>query len=886
MTVTDPQNSSQDMPKATYRRDYRPPAFLISEVSLDFDLGDERTLVAASLTCVRNPEAGGNEADLVLNGEDLETLEVALDGRVLDAGEYSIEPESLTIRGVPDTFVLSTKVRIHPETNTSLNGLYRSSGNFCSQCEAEGFRSITWFLDRPDVMARFRVTITGSKSDLPVMLSNGNRLSVEDLGDGRHRAHWEDPFPKPSYLFALVAGDLHCLPGSFTTQSGRDVRCEIWVEHKDSDKADFALASLQKSMRWDEERYGLEYDLDLYMIVAVGDFNMGAMENKGLNIFNSKFVLARPDTATDEDYEGVESVIAHEYFHNWTGNRVTCRDWFQLTLKEGLTVYRDQRFTMDVRSAAVKRIDDVSQLRARQFQEDAGPMAHPIRPEQYIEMNNFYTSTVYEKGAQVIQMYEQLLGLDGFRQGMDLYFQRHDGQAVTCDDFRAAMADANDRNLDQFENWYKQKGTPTLVVEGAWDDAAKSYTLTLSQEAPRGEEGWQPCHVPVRTGLIGADGQDLPMVLAGEEAGNAPTERVLELTEASQTFSFVGLDAKPLASVLRGFSAPMHVRFERTRAELAFQLGCDSDAYNRWDAGQALFTEVLLEGAAAGQAWKGLDPVVIDAVRELLHDDSVGGAFKSQAMTLTPEDMLQQRVDVVDPGALSLARKRAERELATALRADLIQLHERFKPDGPYSSDASAIDRRRFANALLLLLSAADPDEAARRASAQFEKADNMTDSEAALITLCETESPERDKALRAFHQRWQGEALVLDKWFRLQATSSTLGRHEHVDSLRQHPDYLLDNPNRVRSLIGAFSQNNFRGFHAEGGEGYRVTADVVLELDGPNPQVASRIVRSLNVWKRLEPKRGAKMKAQLERIAAKPDLSKDVYEIVSRALA
>jgi len=882
--MTSSTQSAQAEPRPTYRKDYRPPAFWVRDVTLDFDLGEDGTTVHSTLTLERNKALPAG-APLVLDGEELETLSVALDGIELAPGRYTLTPTALTVADVPDRFRLLTRVRIHPERNTALMGLYKSSGNFCTQCEAEGFRRITWYLDRPDVMACFRVSLTADAARYPVLLSNGNRLSVEPVGGGRQRAQWEDPFPKPAYLFALVAGDLACHAGTFRTRSGRDVRCEVWVEHKDADKAAFALESLQLAMRWDEETYGLEYDLDLYMIVAVGDFNMGAMENKGLNIFNSKFVLARPDTATDGDYEGVESVIAHEYFHNWTGNRVTCRDWFQLTLKEGLTVYRDQRFTMDVRSAAVKRIEDVRNLRASQFLEDAGPMAHPIRPEQYIEMNNFYTATVYEKGAQVIQMYEQLLGREGFARGMALYFRRHDGAAVTCDDFRAAMADANGRDLSQFERWYSQKGTPTLVVAERFDPAAQTFTLMLRQEAPKNEPNWRPCHVTVRTGLVGPDGRDMQMALPGEAVDTAPTERVLELTAAEQSFTFHGVCAAPMASVLRGFSAPMHVKCARSHAALAFQFAHDSDAFNRWDAGQALFTDVLLEGARQGAAWSGLDQVVIEAVRRLLLDESVDGSFRALAMALPPEVTLQQQVEVIDPDALTGARDRARRELCSALRSELLALHDRLRPAGPYRSDAAAIHRRRLANAALGMLTVAAPEEAAARAEAQFRTADNMTDSQAALAALCELDVPARDEALAAFHTRWRRDALVLDKWFTLQAVSRSLGTPEQVERLARHPDFTLENPNRARSLIGAFAGANFSGFHAADGAGYRFVADAVLELDPKNPQIAARIVRAFNSWRSLEPRRRALMQGELARISASARLSKDVFEIVSRAL-
>ncbi|MEO1695652.1 MAG: aminopeptidase N [Planctomycetota bacterium] len=871
-----------DAPQPKLRKDYAAPDFSIDSVELWFELGEDGTDVTAELALRRTTPG----AVLELMGEELETLEVAVDGEVLDAARWTAGAETLTVEGLPDVCTLRTKVRIHPERNTALMGLYRSSGNFCTQCEAEGFRRITWFLDRPDVMSSYRVTITADKAKYPIMLSNGNRLGVEDLGDGRHRARWEDPHKKPSYLFALVAGDLHLHPGTFTTASGRNVELEIYVEHRDADKCDHALRSLQRSMKWDEEAFGLEYDLDLYMIVAVSDFNMGAMENKGLNVFNSKYVLASTETATDSDFEAVEAVIAHEYFHNWTGNRVTCRDWFQLTLKEGLTVYRDARFTADMTSDAVKRIDDVQGLRAHQFAEDAGPTSHPIRPEQYIEMNNFYTATVYEKGAEVIRMYESLLGRDGFRKGMDLYFERHDGQAVTCDDFRAAMADASGRDLDQFERWYQQKGTPTLAASGSFDAAAKTFTLELEQRAPANEPGFQPTHMPVRVGLVGPDGADMNLAFEGEDVEAAPTERVLELTEGRQSFVFHGICERPVPSVLRGFSAPVRLEMERTREDLAFLYGHDSDSFNRWDAGQALFTDVLLELEAKARAGEELvvDPLVVDAVRRVLVDDGLDGSLKSQALAVPGFAILSLTRTPAHPGALVAARDAVVHTLARELREELVAVRSAVRPSGPYSAAKDAIHGRRLANAALGLLSVLDDDDARSAAAEQFASADNMTDAQAALACLCANASSERDKALAAFHERWKDEALVLDKWFTLQAMSRTADA-ARMDELRAHPDFTLDNPNRARSLVGAFAMGNFRGFHAEDGAGYRFLADVVIALDPKNPQVASRLVRALTAHERFEEPWAGRMRGELERIRAQDGLSKDVFEIVAAAL-
>ena len=877
-------------PRVVRRDEYRPPDHLVDSVDLRFDLREVGTTVDARLEMRRNPAAAPGARPLVLDGEEVELLEVKLDGRALPPAAWRREAETLVIPDVPERFVLETRVRIAPEKNTALSGLYRSGQLFCTQCEAMGFRRITFFPDRPDVMSSYRVTITADPSRYPVLLSNGNRVEEGRTEDGRRWVRWEDPHKKPSYLFALVAGDLHRHAGTFTTRSGREVALEVWVEPQNKDKCAHALRSLQESMGWDEQTYGLEYDLDVYMIVAVNDFNMGAMENKGLNIFNSKYVLASPDTATDDDYERIQGVIGHEYFHNWTGNRVTCRDWFQLTLKEGLTVFRDQMFTADMTSAAVKRISDVRALRVRQFAEDAGPMAHPVRPESYISMDNFYTATVYEKGAEVVRMYHTLLGADGFRRGMDLYFQRHDGQAVTCDDFRAAMADANGRDLSRFERWYSTPGTPTVEAVGAHDAAAGTYTLTLRQSPGRtaGADGaqFQPLHIPVRMGLLGKDGRDLPLTLQGESAPGATT-RVLELAAREQTFTFTGVRERPVPSLFRGFSAPVKLRIELSRDELAFLAAHDADPFNRWDAGQALAQQLLLElarDAAANQPLR-LDPTLIEVARKVLGDERLDGSLQALALSLPAEMQLAQELEVVDPDAIHAARQFVRRELARALRPELTAALERTRPQGAYQADKASIARRRLRQACLGLLASLEEPATVQELARQLERADNMTDAEAALALLCAIPSPERDEALRTFHARWKHDPLVIDKWFTVQATSCAPDTVARVQALAEHPDFTLRNPNRCRSLVGAFGLSNQVRFHAADGSGYAFVADKVLAVEGQNPQLAARLVAAFNPWKRFEPGRRAKMEAQLRRIAAKDGLSKDVFEIVDRAL-
>lgn len=882
-------------PKTVLRSDYRVPDYLIDTVDLFFDLREEGTRVEARLGMRRRADAGDEIVPLILVGESVELVEVELDGRPLLDSEFRVEGEELVIDAPPKRFELRTVVTIHPETNTQLSGLYKSSGNFCTQCEAMGFRRITYFLDRPDVMARYTVSIEADREKYPVLLSNGNRVDEQELADGRHSVRWEDPFPKPSYLFALVAGDLRCHSGHFETMSGREVRLEIWVEPQNVDQCEHALRSLMRAMQWDEERFGREYDLDIYMIVAVGDFNMGAMENKGLNVFNSKYVLALPDTATDDDYEGIESVIAHEYFHNWTGNRVTCRDWFQLTLKEGLTVYRDQRFSEDMISVPVCRIAEIKGLRARQFPEDEGPMAHPIRPDSYISMDNFYTATVYDKGAEVIRMYATLLGDDGFRKGMDVYFDRHDGQAVTCDDFRAAMSDANGRDLSQFERWYTQAGTPRLRAEGSYDADKKRYVLTLSQDYPdtafeivgAGERA--ALHMPVAVGLLRPDGSSLPLRLEGDSATEPrSTTRVLELKESERAFVFEDIDEEPVPSILRGFSAPVRFEMNRSRESLTFLMAHDEDPVNRWDAGQQLALELLVEATTRIQSGETpeLDRGFVEAWSRVLGDEDLDGSLRALALTLPGERVVAQELDVIEPDAIHAAREFVGVALAMAHTEQLWSTYRALAPSGPYRHERSSIDRRRLRNTALRSLVWTGDEAAIEAAWLQFQQADNMTDAQAAFVVLADQDHVRREEVTNAFYHRWRTDPLVIDKWFAIQAGSSRVDTLERVRALTEHQDFNLGNPNRVRSLVGAFCSGNQVRFHASSGEGYVFLADYVLALNDSNPQVASRMVSVFNDWRRYDTDRQNLMQAQLERIASSGSLSDDVYEIVNRALS
>jgi len=876
-------------PRAIRLKDYTPPPFLIDTVDLHFDLHEDVSEVRATLAIRRNPGAAEHQESLTLNGEQLEAISIALDGRELEDGEYVLESESLTLPGVPDRFELQTVCRLKPQENTALEGLYKSGGNFCTQCEAEGFRKITWFLDRPDVMSVFTTTIVADRSRYPVLLSNGNLLEQGDAGSGRHSARWRDPFPKPCYLFALVAGDLVSRDGIHRTRSGREVALRVYVQAHNADKCDHALDSLGKAMRWDEERFGLEYDLDVYMIVAVDDFNMGAMENKGLNVFNSKYVLARPETATDADYMAIEGVIAHEYFHNWTGNRVTCRDWFQLSLKEGLTVFRDQEFTADMNSRPVKRIGDIRLLRAHQFVEDAGPMAHPVRPQSYIEINNFYTVTIYEKGAEVVRMYQTLLGRDGFRKGMDLYFERHDGQAVTTDDFCAAMADANSVDLSRFKRWYDQAGTPRLGVKGVWDPATRTYTLQVKQNTPPtlGEKRKLPFLIPLTVGLIGADGSDLPLQLEGEMPAES-TSTTLSVQEKRETFTFVNVPQRPVPSLLRGFSAPVALDYPATDDELAFQLAHDSDPFNRWDAGQKLAINQILrlmEQHACGEAF-AVDPAIPEAFGRVLADAELDFAMISEILTLPGETYLSELVDVIDVDAIHASRQALRRELAGSLEARLMETRERCVVEGPYRFDSNDAGARRLGNLCLGYLDCLEDPAHAQQALEQFRSANNMTDTIGALSALNDRASAQRAEALKIFEERWAGDALVMDKWFSLQAMSTLPDTLDTVRGLMSHKLFTIRNPNKVRSLIGAFSVGNPVNFHRVDGAGYRFLADRIIEIDPLNPQVAARLAKVFARWGKFDTQRRDLMLAELVRIRDAAGLSSDTGEVVSKSLA
>lgn len=871
-------------PITHYRKDYQQPDFWINQVDLTFELDEDNTLVHSILTINRRVDAP-KDAPLVLNGESIQLQNISLNNKELLSSEYQLDVDTLKIPNVPNQFTLQTTVRLQPKLNTALSGLYISSNNFCTQCEAEGFRRITYYLDRPDVMARFTTTIIADKQRYPVLLSNGNRIEIKELDNGKHLVKWEDPFLKPSYLFALVAGNLACHAGEFVTKSGRNIRLEIWVEPHNIDKCDHALVSLQKSMKWDEETYGLEYDLDLYMVVAVNDFNAGAMENKGLNIFNSKYVLASPETATDEDYEGIEGVIAHEYFHNWTGNRVTCRDWFQLTLKEGLTVFRDQQFTADMTSKTVKRILDVNGLRTVQFAEDAGAMAHPIRPDSYIQMNNFYTATVYNKGSEIIGLYDTLLGKDGFRNGMDLYFKRHDGQAVTCDDFRNAMTDANNKDLTQFERWYDQAGTPLISVETSYNQDTQTFDVTISQNESKNGlvENWKPWHIPIAIGLINSQGQDIACRLENEET--TKTNHVLELKHENETFRFVNISEKPVPSILRHFSAPVKLQMQRRRDELAFLMANDSDEFNRWDAAQTLAQDILLNLAEHYQAGETLrlDALFVESFGKILNDERLDGSIRAMMLDLPEERLLSQAQQVMDFESLFNAREFVRRTIAKHFETDFRNLYY-SQMTSTYQNDKVSVAKRRLKKRALQYLTALSKPDTTALALHQFETANNMTDAQMALECLVEVGGHASEKALESFYNKWKHDPLVLDKWFVFQAQSKAPTTFETVQNLTQHPDFNLKNPNRVRSLLGTFGRNVVR-FHDKSGKGYEFIADQVLVLDEINPQIASRLVSCFNNWRRLDETRQMLVEKQLQRIEQHSQLSNDVREIVQHNL-
>jgi aminopeptidase N len=861
--------------------DYRPPAFLIDTVDLAFDLHETATRVVSRMTLRRNP-AGAQGAPLRLNGEAVTLIRAALNGYTLGPSGYRLESDSLTLFGLPDAFSLEIETRISPAANSELSGLYISNGSYFTQCEAEGFRRITYFLDRPDVMARYTTTITADRGQCPVMLSNGNPGPVEELGGGRHRVTWTDPHPKPCYLFGLVAGDLVCVRDRFVTRSGRPVALGIHVRRGDEDRCAHAMRSLITSMKWDEDVFGLEYDLDVFNIAAVSDFNMGAMENKGLNVFNTKYVLARPETATDTDYQGIEAVIAHEYFHNWTGNRVTCRDWFQLSLKEGLTVYRDQEFSADQGSRAVKRIGDVRMLRAAQFREDAGPLAHPVQPDSYMAIDNFYTATIYNKGAEVIRMMATIIGREAFRHGMDLYIGRHDNQAATIDDFVGAMQDASGIDLDRFKRWYHQAGTPEIAVDDDYDPETKQYTLTITQQTPPtpGQPDKQPLVVPVAMGLLDGNGQELATRMADEPTPLAGT-RILLADQAETRFTFVDVASPPVPSLLRGFSAPVRLA-GLSRDRLRFLARHDTDPFARWDAGQQFATHALLDMVAG----KPLDPALVQAMEATLADAGADPAFAAEALSLPGEAFLADQMPVVDPDGIHTARQTARMAIGVALRDRLRTTYDELSDTGPYTTDGAAVGRRALRNVCLAYLAAPSDQGGISLAKAQFDAARNMTDVLAALSVLCAIDCDERRQALHGFHATWKEDALVLDKWFAMQAMSPLPNVMTEVRELTAHPDFDLRNPNRVRALVASFAGGNQVRFHDASGAGYAFLADMIMRIDPANAQIAARMVAPLGQWRRFDTARQELMRQALQRIAAQPDLSTNTFEMVSKSLA
>ena len=906
-----------DQPVTVRRSDYRPPAYSVQTLHLSFDLDPQATVVRSRMLISRSPSAERDEP-LRLNGEALELLEIVIDGGPVDRGAWTLDDGQLVIAKVPETFSLELVTRCSPQANSALSGLYVSNGNFYTQCEAEGFRRITYFPDRPDVMARYRVTLRAARDRWPVLLSNGN-LVAEGMCDGAHPdagpvregwhwCSWDDPFPKPSYLFALVAGKLSVTESTFMRRSGRPALLQVWVEPGNEHKTEHAMRSLERSIRWDEERYGLELDLDRFMIVATGDFNMGAMENKGLNIFNTRYVFAHPRLATDQDFAAVESVVAHEYFHNWTGNRVTCRDWFQLTLKEGLTVFRDQEFSADMMAAqcegvaaaasarAVKRISDVRVLRTSQFPEDAGPMAHPIRPDAYQEINNFYTLTVYEKGAEVIRMLQTLAGREGFRKGMDLYFARHDGQAVTCDDFVAAIADANQLDLTQFARWYAQAGTPRVAVSVGVDAASRTCELLITQHTPEtpGQPEKLPLHIPLAIGLLDSNGAELPLV-AADDATRAlirttePGTVLVELREASHRLRFAGIDRLPVPSLARGFSAPIIIEHDWSDAALDLLAAHDRDPFNRWEAAQQRMVRAVrsvMQGVDSSTAASA----VASLIGRILDDTTLDAAYVEALLSLPAESFIAEQLDRVDPHALREARLSLRAKVARELEPRWRQLYRRLDDGAPWTVDLAAAGRRALKNAALGWWVESGSDEAAEAAALQCSRADNMTDRAAALAALLRVGGERRDQALAAFEREFADEPLVLDKWFSMQATAVRLPGEpavlERVKLLMKHPAFSIRNPNKVRSLITAFCTGNLAEFHSADGSGYAFWAEQVMALDALNPQVAARLARALDRWPRfVAPQRGL-MREALAEVARHPGLSGDVAEIVGKALA
>lgn len=886
--------NQQKAPQPIYLKDYKSPYFLVDSIDLEFELFDEYTWVKTSMVLRRNlghPDDVSKQP-LVLNGEEMQLQSVVLDGKLLGDTDYQVDAEHLSIANIPEKFTLETVVHIDPKANKRLTGLYQSKGNYCTQCESHGFRRITYFLDRPDVMTRFTTRISAEKQRYPVLLSNGNLIASGESEGGRHWVKWQDPSLKPCYLFALVAGDYEWIEEPFTTMSGRSVVLRIFVEKNKLDQCAHAMDSLKKAMRWDEEVFGREYDLDIYMIVAVSDFNFGAMENKGLNIFNSKYILAKPETATDDDYVDTQAVIAHEYFHNWSGNRVTCRDWFQLSLKEGLTVFRDQCFTADQIPPVIKRIQDVRIIRTAQFAQDSGPMAHPVRPPSYIEMNNFYTVTVYNKGAEVIRMMYTLLGKARFRQAMDLYFSRHDGQAVTTDDFVSAMQDASNIDLTQFRRWYSQAGTPVLDIQSEYNAAKKTYTLGIKQSCPAtpGQTEKEPFHIPLNMGLLDSQGHDMPLELADHSNIKNNGDTVLSIKKPEEIFEFIDIPEEPVPSLLRNFSAPVKLNYAYTEEQLAFLLAHDSDDFNRWDAGQTLLTKVIFDLIDAYQKKQALilKPSIPEIFEKIFHDNKEDkkAAFIAQAFILPTESYLIERMDVADVDAIHESREFVRTELAKQLRPLFLEYYqENTRQAQAYYFDTTKLGKRQLKNLVLSYLMLLNEPDLRQLCLKQFQEADNMTDVMAALHALNHIDCSERSFALESFYKKWQGEDLVIDKWYAIQAMSSLPNTLATVKQLMQHPSFTIQNPNRARSLIASFCATNHVHFHVETGEGYEFLTEQVLVVDDFNPQLAARLIEPLTRWKKFNTLRQGLMKKQLERIANAPKLSKDIFEIVNKSL-
>ncbi|MBF6058697.1 MULTISPECIES: aminopeptidase N [Thiomicrorhabdus] len=872
-------------PKVNYLKDYQAPKFEIAKVDLQFELEPNRTRVKNTMRVILVESV----ESIRLDGENLSLISVVLDGKTITE-QCSVSETALDVPVQGTEFTLEIETLIDPQGNTALEGLYRTSGNYCTQCEAEGFRKITYYPDRPDVLSYFTTKIIADEKDNKVLLSNGNLIDSGSLEDGRHFAVWHDPFKKPCYLFALVAGNLEHIEDEFITRDQRSVTLRIYVEPKNIDQCEHAMESLKRSMKWDEERFGLIYDLDIYMIVAVDDFNMGAMENKGLNVFNSKFVLAKPETATDIDYEGIESVIGHEYFHNWTGNRVTCRDWFQLTLKEGLTVFRDQEFTSDMLSPAVKRIEDVKRLRTNQFPEDAGPMAHPIQPQSYIEMNNFYTMTVYEKGAEVVRLYHTLLGEEGFRQGMDLYFQRHDGQAVTVDCFRNAMADANKVDLQQMKAWYLQAGTPRLEIVVDYDSLTQQYRIEIKQSLRKiSAEDFQPLLIPLKMALFDSDGKPMqikPAAACRDKVRINGNEAILIVEQQQQSFEFTGLTSRPVPSWLRGFSAPVKLAYDYSQEELACLAANDDDSFVRWESMQTLSLNEIKQNVSRLQQQQKLQvsEAYFSAFEKILADEEADPALIALAINLPDMTYIGEQYDIVDVDAIYSAHRWLREQLAERFEVLFVKRYQALNSDAAYRYAREDIAQRKLKNVCLAYLSLLD-----KQLELVLEQCDakrNMTDVLAALDALSHLDVAQREERLQDFYQQWRHEALVLDKWFALQAASHHIHALEHVKELIVHADFTLKNPNRVRSVLGVFGRLNLLGFHRSDGAGYQFLAEQVLNLDAINPQVAARIVAPFTHWKRYDASRQVMMKQALQTIADCNTLSKDVYEIVSKSLA